>query len=61
MRRLLFLVSFGAALAAFGATACGGGNDKPPLTPDTETPAEAPEAGAPTEPSSNTSAAPPSN
>jgi predicted small lipoprotein YifL len=58
MRRLLVVVSFGAALAAFGLTACGGGNDKPPLTPDTEIPAEAPEAGAATEPSSDTSATP---
>jgi hypothetical protein len=62
MRRLLVLVSFGAALASLGAIACGGGNDKPPLTPDTEHPMEAPEAGAPSEPApTDTSATPPAN
>ena len=35
MRRIVILVTFGAALAALGAMACGG-NDKPPLTPDPE-------------------------
>ena len=49
MRRLVVLLSFAAGLGALGLLACGGGNDKPPLTPDTVEPAnpEAAEAGAP--------------
>jgi hypothetical protein len=47
MRRLAVLVTFGAALTAFGAFACGSGNDKPPLTPDTERPVEGGDAAAP--------------
>jgi hypothetical protein len=36
MKRWLVFVAIGAALGVFGAVACGGGNDKPPLTPDSE-------------------------
>ncbi len=49
MRRLLVVLAISAGLGALGAMACGG-PDKPPLTPDTETPnPDALEAGpAPT-------------
>jgi hypothetical protein len=50
MRKLVVLVTFGAALAALGAFACGPGEEKPPLTPDTEHPTEVAEAGAPSTP-----------
>lgn len=50
MARFVVLVSLGAAFS-MGALACGDGNTKPPLTPDSEHPmmmdgpdAEAPEA-----------------
>lgn len=49
MRRLVVLLSLVAGLGALGLLACGGGNDKPPLTPDTVEPThpDAAEAGAP--------------
>jgi len=49
MRRLVVLLSFVTGLGALGLLACGGGNDKPPLTPDTVEPPhpDAAEAGAP--------------
>lgn len=53
MRRLVVLVAISAVFGAFGILlACGGGNDKPPLTPDyVETPpAEVAEAGPPATP-----------
>jgi len=50
MRRLVVLLSLCAAVGALGVVACGG-NDKPPLTPDTVDPAsptgEGADAGAP--------------
>lgn len=50
MKRLVVLLAVSAGLSSFGAIACGG-NDKPPLTPDTvEPPTEATEAGAPAAP-----------
>jgi hypothetical protein len=36
MKRLVVLVALGALAGALGSVACGGGGDKPPLTPDTE-------------------------
>lgn len=36
MNRLVVLIAIGAIAGALGALACGGGSDKPPLTPDTE-------------------------
>jgi hypothetical protein len=49
------LVSF-TALAGLGVVACGG-NDKPPLTPDTQEPlSENPDAAAPSAPSTGTGA-----
>jgi hypothetical protein len=47
MRRFFVLFTMGAAFAALGAVACGDGNKPPPLTPDTEHPADGAEAGAP--------------
>ena len=49
MRRLLVLLSLCAGLGALGALALAcGGNDKPPLTPDSLEPTiDPPEAGAP--------------
>lgn len=52
MARFVVLVTLGAAFA-MGAVACGDGNGKPPLTPDSEHPGmmEVPDAEAPgTEP-----------
>jgi hypothetical protein len=34
MRRLVVLLAISAGVGAFGLTACGGGSDKPPMTPD---------------------------
>jgi hypothetical protein len=54
MRRVFAVITFGAALAALGAFACGPGSDKPPLTPDTEhSPTEITEGGAPAPAPSN--------
>lgn len=50
MRQLVVLFTLGGALAALGALACGPGDEKPPLTPDTEHPADLGEAGAPSSP-----------
>ena len=36
MQRHAVLIASGAVLGALFAVACGGGNDKPPLTPDSE-------------------------
>lgn len=52
MRRLVVLLALCAASGALALVACGG-NDKPPLTPDsvdTSIPAENTEAGPPTTP-----------
>jgi hypothetical protein len=48
MRRFFVLFTVGAAFAALGAVACGDGNKPPPLTPDTEHPADGADAGAAT-------------
>jgi hypothetical protein len=47
MQRLVVLIASGAILGALFAVACGGGNEKPPLTPDSEhaAPAMGEEAG----------------
>ena len=68
MRRLLVLLSLSGlvgVLCAFGAVglaACGGGNDKPPLTPDSLEPSDNSEAGTPgtpgTPPSTGTATPP---
>ena len=52
MRRLVVLLAFSAGITAFAAVACGGGNDKAPLTPDNVEvpPADLSEAGAPEAP-----------
>lgn len=53
MRRLLVLLAVGVGCAGFGVLGLGacGGNDKPPLTPDTVEPTlDTPEAGAPATP-----------
>jgi hypothetical protein len=44
MRKVVVLVVLAAGAFAFAALACGPGDDKPPLTPDTE---HTDEAGAP--------------
>jgi hypothetical protein len=45
--RLLLVLAIGAGLGVFGSVGCGG-PDKPPLTPDTDTPnPEGIEAGPP--------------
>ena len=50
MRRLVVLLTLAVGLGVIGVVACGG-NDKPPLTPDTvEPPPDGVEAGAPTTP-----------
>jgi hypothetical protein len=51
MTRFVVLLAIGVGAVALGTLACGG-NDKPPLTPDsTDTPSlDATEAGAPTTP-----------
>jgi hypothetical protein len=61
MRRVAVVATFFAALvflSAFGAVACGG-NDKPPLQPDSEHPM-VDDAGGASTPSTPSSAAPPS-
>jgi hypothetical protein len=35
MKRFVVLLAISAGLGALGTVACGGGADKPPLTPDT--------------------------
>lgn len=52
MKRFVLLVAFAAATGAIGAVACGPGNDKPPLTPDSEH-GEDPDASAPSSSSSS--------
>ena len=36
MNRLVVMIAISAIAAALGALACGDGNNKPPLTPDSE-------------------------
>jgi hypothetical protein len=61
MRRLLVLLSLSALIGGagvLGVTACGG-NDKPPLTPDSLEPTgENPEAGTAAPPSTGTATPP---
>lgn len=57
MKRLVVLLAISAAFGALGAVACGGGNEKPPMTPDEHTqtptdPTDVGEAGAPADPAS---------
>lgn len=57
MKRLVALFAVGAAFA-IGAAACGDGDKKPPLTPDSEKPLDGAEAGAPAAPAVPGSATP---
>ena len=57
MRRFVFALLLAATAAALGSFACGPGNDKPPLTPDSEH-TDVAEAGAPATPSTAAPAVP---
>jgi hypothetical protein len=49
--RVALLAAVGVLIAALNAFACGPGNDKPPLTPDSDHPGDTMEGGAPSTPS----------
>jgi hypothetical protein len=58
---LLAIVAIGAALGVFGAVACGPGEEKPPLTPDSEhvPNPDGPEGGTPAPTPGGSPATPP--
>jgi hypothetical protein len=60
MKRFVFLVAIGALFTggAIGAVACGGGSDKPPLTPDSEHSEHTSDADAAPAPSSTSGGSP---